>query len=162
MARTCVLLALLFTSTLSRYIPLFDDSESTEAIVASLSAPNHHGAPFPPGSFGSSAGWYYGDDPSSTLVDGLPWLKDKVYQHPDIFTTHFIVWYVCLYRTCARSSSKVLTLSNAPSLKQNRPKPMVDDQLTQPTLRLPLQQLLHRHIPRCSQTLMHPSRAPAI
>ncbi|KAH7878832.1 uncharacterized protein C8R40DRAFT_1166815 [Lentinula edodes] len=77
MARTCVLLALLFTSTLSRYLPLFDDSESTEAIVASLSAPNHHGAPFPPGSFGSSAGWYYGDDPSSTLVDGLPWLKDK-------------------------------------------------------------------------------------
>ncbi|KAJ3812463.1 hypothetical protein F5876DRAFT_63947 [Lentinula aff. lateritia] len=76
--RTCVLLALLFTTpSLSRFISRSDDSESTEAIVASLSASNHHGAPFPPGSFGSRAGWYYGDDPSSSSVDGLPWMKDK-------------------------------------------------------------------------------------
>ncbi|KAJ4479737.1 hypothetical protein C8J55DRAFT_560884 [Lentinula edodes] len=77
MMRISVLFALLSTSALSRHIPRFDDLESTEAIVVSLSASNHHGAPFPPGSFGSSAGWYYGDDPSSASADGLPWLKDK-------------------------------------------------------------------------------------
>ncbi|KAJ3813687.1 hypothetical protein F5876DRAFT_73629 [Lentinula aff. lateritia] len=68
---------MLFTSALSRYLSVSDQRDSTEAIVASLSASNHHGAPFPPGSSGSSAGWYYGDDPSSSSVDGLPWLGDK-------------------------------------------------------------------------------------
>lgn len=50
--------------------------ESTESIVASLSALNHHGAPLPPSSFGSTPGWYYGDAPGS--ADDLPWLKDAV------------------------------------------------------------------------------------
>ncbi|KAJ3867356.1 hypothetical protein EV359DRAFT_61561 [Lentinula novae-zelandiae] len=68
---------MLFTSALSRFISHSDDSESTESIVASLSASNHHGAPFPPRSQGSRASWYYGDDPSSASVDGLPWLRDK-------------------------------------------------------------------------------------
>ncbi|KAJ3931232.1 MAG: hypothetical protein NXY57DRAFT_1039351 [Lentinula lateritia] len=77
MMRTCVLLALLCTPALTRFISRSDDFESTEVVVASLSASNHHGAPFPPGSHGSRAGWYYGDDPSSTSVDGLPWLGDK-------------------------------------------------------------------------------------
>ncbi|KAJ3864164.1 hypothetical protein EV359DRAFT_73192 [Lentinula novae-zelandiae] len=50
--------------------------ESTESIVASLSASNHHGAPLPPSSFGSTPGWYFGDAPGS--ADDLPWLKDEV------------------------------------------------------------------------------------
>ncbi|KAJ4497622.1 hypothetical protein C8R41DRAFT_917350 [Lentinula lateritia] len=48
---------------------------STESIVASLSASNHHGAPLPPSSFGSTPGWYFGDAPGS--ADDLPWLKDE-------------------------------------------------------------------------------------
>ncbi|KAJ4479736.1 hypothetical protein C8J55DRAFT_76502 [Lentinula edodes] len=77
MMRICILVALLFTPALSRFISRYEAFESTEATVASLSASNHHGAPFPPGSFGARAGWYYGDDSSSASVDGLPWLGDK-------------------------------------------------------------------------------------
>ncbi|KAJ3898311.1 hypothetical protein F5879DRAFT_634151 [Lentinula edodes] len=77
MMRFCALIVLLFTTALARYISVSDELDTTESIVSLLSASNHHGAPFPPGSFGSRAGWYYGDDPSSSSVDGLPWLGDK-------------------------------------------------------------------------------------
>ncbi|KAJ3806257.1 hypothetical protein EV368DRAFT_42891 [Lentinula lateritia] len=50
--------------------------ESTESIVASLLASNHHGAPLPPNAPGSTPGWYFGDVPGS--ADDLPWLKDDL------------------------------------------------------------------------------------
>ncbi|KAJ4470189.1 hypothetical protein J3R30DRAFT_1235587 [Lentinula aciculospora] len=74
--RSSLICAALASITVAKYVPRLDihqDPESTEAIIASLSASNHHGAPISPGSAGSSPGWYFGDDPGS--VD-LPWLKD--------------------------------------------------------------------------------------
>ncbi|KAJ3984080.1 hypothetical protein F5890DRAFT_93347 [Lentinula detonsa] len=75
--RSSLLLVALASTSLAKYMPALDiwqDPESTEAIVASLSTLNYHGAPIPPSSTGSSPGWYYGDDPAS--ADNLPWLKD--------------------------------------------------------------------------------------
>ncbi|KAJ3878460.1 hypothetical protein F5051DRAFT_428181 [Lentinula edodes] len=71
MARTCVLLALLFTSTLPRYIPRFDDSESTEAIVASLSAPNF------------TTGRLFRLDPLAQVLGGIMDLCAVLKQSPD-------------------------------------------------------------------------------
>jgi len=71
-------LVALATSSLAVYIHPLDirqDPESTEAIVAALAASNNYGAPVPPSSAGSNAGWYYGDSPGS--ADTLPWLKDS-------------------------------------------------------------------------------------
>ncbi|KAJ3757726.1 hypothetical protein EV360DRAFT_45446 [Lentinula raphanica] len=68
---------MLASTSLAKYIPprdIHQDTESTEYIVASLSASNSHGAPIPPTAAGSRPGWYYGDDPGS--ADNLPWLKD--------------------------------------------------------------------------------------
>ncbi|KAJ3787473.1 hypothetical protein GGU10DRAFT_433068 [Lentinula aff. detonsa] len=69
-----LLFSLASTST-AVYLPPLDTLDSTESIVALLSASNHHGAPHPPDHAGSIPGWYYGDDPVS--ADGLPWLKDN-------------------------------------------------------------------------------------
>ena len=78
-----VVLVAFVTSALAVYkhpLDLRQDSESPEAIVASLAASNHHGSPNPPFSQAGSgsSGWYYGDDPGS--ADGVPWLKDEVKQ----------------------------------------------------------------------------------
>lgn len=75
--RSFFVLVALATSVLAIYIhpvDIRDDSESTEAIVGSLNAGNHFGAPNPPQVAGSVPGWYFGDDPGA--ADGLPWLKD--------------------------------------------------------------------------------------
>lgn len=77
--RSLLVLVALATSSLAVYIHPLDirqDPESTEAIVEALAASNNYGAPVPPSSAGSNAGWYYGDSPGS--ADTLPWLKDSV------------------------------------------------------------------------------------
>ncbi|KAJ3801890.1 hypothetical protein GGU11DRAFT_137480 [Lentinula aff. detonsa] len=67
--------ASLASTSAAIYLPPSNMVDSTELIVASLSASNHHGAPNPPEHAGSIPGWYYGNDPAS--ADGLPWLKDS-------------------------------------------------------------------------------------
>lgn len=154
--RFCALIVLLFTTALARYISVSDELDTTESIVSLLSASNHHGAPSPPGSFGSRAGWYYGDDPSSSSVDGLPWLGDKVYQIYACNTFFLIRVYHRIYVLC---SSKGLMLFTAPSPNRNLPKPMADDQLPFLTPPLLLHRLLHRHMSLCLAVSMHLSMA---
>ncbi|KAJ3728135.1 hypothetical protein DFJ43DRAFT_1156704 [Lentinula guzmanii] len=77
MLNSPVVIISLAISTIASRLPYpnnLDDFQSTDFIVASLSASNHHGAPHPPEFAASKPGWYYGDDPGS--ADGLPWLKD--------------------------------------------------------------------------------------
>ncbi|KAJ3746149.1 hypothetical protein DFH05DRAFT_915932 [Lentinula detonsa] len=70
-----LLVASLASTSAAIYLPPSNMVDSTELIVASLSASNHHGAPNPPDHAGSIPGWYYGNDPAS--ADELPWLKDS-------------------------------------------------------------------------------------
>ncbi|KIK54323.1 hypothetical protein GYMLUDRAFT_177527 [Collybiopsis luxurians FD-317 M1] len=75
--RSFFALVALVSAAAAVFIPphdIRDDNESTESIVASLTASNHFGAPNAPQVAGATPGWYFGDDPAS--ADGLPWLKD--------------------------------------------------------------------------------------